>query len=595
MSGWDHAQGLPGRRRHHRRRARRGRGGAPPDGRRGGARFERAPAAEAAAAGLLPADEHRPDRHAGRGRPQDDQGRRPAEPARRALHARRPGHLRLAARRPRADVRLRDRRRRRVRPRGGEVLPRPLRRGLEDPHPRPAARLRRPLAPQRVPRAQPGGRRRRRDDPPQRRHREPRQRRHVERDDRRAARHPRRVRPARARHARVLRRRLGELPQHEHARHPGLVRHAPDAAVPEQGLGQGLRRPEPHRAQHGRRLDGVHGPHALQRRRPRRDREDPDRPDDRLDLPQARPEDRPGEEGDPLAAHLPRVPHEVRGRARAGGHPVPAPRPRPARRRRAGRLSGRHVGARQPGLQRPRPDRRVLPRHRPHAAVRAEPQRRPEPHVAGRQRLAAAAARGQADPGHHRRRRRRASDPGEHRQGRRRLHEARPAREHGPDPAQQLRPPRQARETVPPSPPRARPREGRLPARREVAPRRGQARRDGVLEPRDRADRRGPAAQAGRGPLLRPQGAAHLRPRRAEQLAGVRRREDQQRQPARQQPVLGQPVARGRRPLRLRLRPDARTSRRRRPRRSASPSSPPTTRPRRSSRPTRAAASGCWR
>ena len=46
--------------------------------------------------------------------------------------------------------------------------------------------------------------------------------------------------------------------------------------------------------------------------------------------------------------------------------------------------------------------------------------------------------------------------------------------------------------------------------------------------------------QPGQEPLLRAQGAARLLPRRPAQLAGVRRREDQQRQPAREQPVLGQ-------------------------------------------------------
>jgi len=46
-------------------------------------------------------------------------------------------------------------------------------------------------------------------------------------------------------------------------------------------------------------------------------------------------------------------------------------------------------------------------------------------------------------------------------------------------------------------------------------------------------------------------------PRRPAQLAGVRRRQDRERQPAWQQPVLGQHDAAGRHPLRERLRPDA--------------------------------------
>ena len=54
--------------------------------------------------------------------------------------------------------------------------------------------------------------------------------------------------------------------------------------------------------------------------------------------------------------------------------------------------------------------------------------------------------------------------------------------------------------------------------------------------------------------LLRPQGAADLRARRPQQLAGVRRRQGQQREPARQQPLLGQHHAAGRCGLRLRLR-----------------------------------------
>ena len=211
QQGWDLATGFPRRRRDQRRRARRRRGLALPDRRRGGARRRRRePAAADAAAGLLPADV---DGDHGRARPghrhdlQDRrparrQGRRPAQQQGRAGRAR-PGRPGLRRR----GLRLRRRRRRRERARGGEVLPGPLRAGRADPPARPAARLRRALAPQRVPRAQRGRRRRRRDDPAQRRHGEPRQHRRLEPAGRLQARHPRLLRAARARHARLLRRR----------------------------------------------------------------------------------------------------------------------------------------------------------------------------------------------------------------------------------------------------------------------------------------------------------------------------------------------------------------------------------------------------
>ena len=78
------------------------------------------------------------------------------------------------------------------------------------------------------------------------------------------------------------------------------------------------------------------------------------------------------------------------------------------------------------------------------------------------------------------------------------------------------------------------------PRHADRLPRLRHARDHGVLEPRDRASRAGPPARAGQEPLLRPQGPADLRPRRAQQLAGVGRREDLERLPARQEPVLGQ-------------------------------------------------------
>ena len=95
----------------------------------------------------------------------------------------------------------------------------------------------------------------------------------------------------------------------------------------------------------------------------------------------------------------------------------------------------------------------------------------------------------------------------------------------------------------------------------------------------------GPAETAGRRPLLRPQGAADLRPRGLTQLAGLRRRRDQQRHPARQQPVLGQHQPHGGRSLRQRLRSDA-EHRRTSPPCSTSRSYPAARRRRRSSRRT---------
>ena len=147
------------------------------------------------------------------------------------------------------------------------------------------------------------------------------------------------------------------------------------------------------------------------------DRAHPDRHDDRLDRAPARPEDRPGEEGDPRRDHAEAVLHGLRRRARAVHSLVPAQRARPARRGRPGGRRRRRVGARPGRVRGARAQRRTLPRDRPHAAVRAAGERRADPRVARRQRVAAAAARQQADPGVVRRRRRRPSEPGEHRQG----------------------------------------------------------------------------------------------------------------------------------------------------------------------------------
>ena len=112
------------------------------------------------------------------------------------LHQRRPRHQQGRARHRRA-LRLRDRRRRRERDLGGEVLPGSVWLEQAHPDPRRVARLRRPLAPQRVPHPERRQRRRRRDDAAQRRHGQPRQHRHLEQA--RARGHPRLLRPARDR------------------------------------------------------------------------------------------------------------------------------------------------------------------------------------------------------------------------------------------------------------------------------------------------------------------------------------------------------------------------------------------------------------
>ena len=80
---------------------------------------------------------------------------------------------------------------------------------------------------------------------------------------------------------------------------------------------------------------------------------------------------------------------------------------------------------------------------------------------------------------------------------------------------------------------------------------RANARGDGLLEPGHGPARRRAAAAPDRGARLRAQGAAGLLPRRPAQLAGVRGRADLQREPAREQPVLGQHEPVGGRPLRL--------------------------------------------
>ena len=275
QGGRDHPPGLPRRGGDHRRRARGRRRLAVPDRRRGRARgdhVERRRAAalqHGAARRLLRADR---DRAHGR-----ERRRREEHDADRPARAEAEGHpLREAGPRrhpagPGAErrqrLRLRHRGRRRERAGRGEVLPRPLRAGHEDPAHRPAAGLRRQLAPQRVPRAGRVPRRRRRDDPAQRRHGQPRLDRRLEQAAGRAHGHPRLVRAAGRGHPRLGRRRLRErdaVGQRRRGRHPQLVRAAHDAALP----GLRVRRhrqgdPEPHRAEHRGRLDDVHGPHAV--------------------------------------------------------------------------------------------------------------------------------------------------------------------------------------------------------------------------------------------------------------------------------------------------------------------------------------------
>ena len=225
------------------------------------------------------------------------------------------------------------------------------------------------------------------------------------------------------------------------------------------------------------------------------------------------------------------------GRDRAGDHPVSAARPRPARAGAQAVSAGDMWALGQPRLRRPHPRlRRHLPRHRPHAAVRAAARlREPEPHLARRQRLAGAPARRQAHPRLHRRRRRRPARPGE------------PSSRPKADYTKLDRPGNSVRirlnslvfRVKPGKAPRATAKVDYL-ARRRRHP--GVEARHVVMACWNRVTAHiveGLPRQAGRGPLLRPQGAADLRSRRPQQLAGVRRRQDRQRQPARQQPVLG--------------------------------------------------------
>ena len=205
----------------------------------GGGRADRQPAA---AARLLPAHRHRHRRRAGRRHPRRHAHRRAAEPAAPALDGGRAGHPPAARPRRRRLLRPRGRRRGRQRHGGRQAVPGPLRAGLEDPAGRPAPRLRRAFAPQRVPHSRTrwnGGdvvyaRR-------ARRHREPRLDRQWGTSPRTDCSTPGPQRAAGARHARVLRCQpgRGQLPRERQLEHPGRVRAASDAAVPAAGLGQG--------------------------------------------------------------------------------------------------------------------------------------------------------------------------------------------------------------------------------------------------------------------------------------------------------------------------------------------------------------------
>ena len=168
--------------------------------------------------------------------------------------------------------------------------------------------------------------------------------------------HPGLVRPAGGRHARVPRRRRVQLPEHVSAR---ASRRATGCgrwccSRPRTGARTRSSRTRP------RRRAGRNGS-PRRRSRPRRRRASCaswrrwSRGPDRLDRGQARPEDRRREEGDPLPAHPEALLHGLHRGPGAGDPPVPAQRSLAARRRRAGGLGRRHVGAREPGLRGPRP------------------------------------------------------------------------------------------------------------------------------------------------------------------------------------------------------------------------------------------------
>ena len=138
---------------------------------------------------------------------------------------------------------------------------------------------------------------RRRDDPAQRRHGQPRQHRRLEPAGERAARHPRLLRPAGAstcsRSAASTPTTFPSIRRRGSRRRSACARcccsRPRTGARTRSSRTRAARQPWPDFLAHDAVLAGGAGGH----------RADPDRHDDGLDLAQARPEDRPGEEGDP--------------------------------------------------------------------------------------------------------------------------------------------------------------------------------------------------------------------------------------------------------------------------------------------------------
>ena len=268
---------------------------------------------------------------------------------------------------------------------------------------------------------------------------------------------------------------------------------------------------------------------------------------DGLDLAQGRPEDRPGEEGDPRPDHLQALPDALRRastrrrRATSSGRrtacSAPASRPyRPATRGRS----------RSPGFAGLGLERRHLPRHRPHRPAGHGP-RTPTRRVAWPDgntsllRLLVSklipSAMSDVD----------GARPTQETivQSRCRLQPARPAPQQGPHPPQQHGRGRQARAAATSN-------YGLGDLRQPATAHAERVRATHVVMACwNRVTARlvdGLPRAPGRGARLRAQGAARLLPRRPAQLAGVRGRADLERQPARGQPVLGQhePVRRAR-------------------------------------------------
>ena len=313
-------------------------------------------------------------------------------------------------------LRLRDRGRGRQRARVGQVLPRPLRGGLEDPLDRRAARLRRALQAKRIPHPQ---RRRGRahDDPAQRRRREHGQHRHLERGRREPDGHPGRVRTARARPPRLSRGRRERRQQvggGRRHRHPEQLRPAPDAAVPVRGLRNRPLHPgsqpgslQRARAEHARAgwqhfLDRT--PYSDASKQSILDCQTTDQ--DWLANAPGRAADAGAEDRLPLPDHVQALPDAARRRHR-GGVPrgVLARQREPPRHGRSGGRRGRLLDprpARVPGRPRApgRHDRHRLLGHRPHPADGGQGERldRTDPRLARREYLPPEAPRVEADP-----------------------------------------------------------------------------------------------------------------------------------------------------------------------------------------------------